>query len=50
MRGQKLSKPRKQNIKKSFISEANKETVKDRIIRDIWNLFDTEEATKNKRN
>ena len=50
MRGQKLSKPRKQNIKKSFTSEENKETVKDRIIRDIWNRFDTEEATKNERN
>ena len=50
MRAQKLSKPRKQNIKKSFISEENKVTVKDRITRDIWNLFDTEEATKNERN
>ena len=32
-RGKKLSKPRKQNIKKPFISEENKEKIKDRIIR-----------------
>ena len=34
-RGKKLSKPRKQNIKKPFISEVNKQKNKDRIIRDI---------------
>ena len=38
-RGKKLNKPRKQNIKKSFISEVNKERIKDRIIKDIWKLF-----------
>ena len=38
-RGKKLSKPRKQNIKKPFISEVNKERIKDRIIKDIWKLF-----------
>ena len=38
-RGKKLSKPRKQNIKKPFISETNKERIKDRIIKDIWKLF-----------
>ena len=35
-RGQKLSKPRKQIIKKPFISEQNKQ------IKDIWKLFKTE--------
>ena len=38
-RGKKLSKPRKQNIKKPFISETNKERIKNRIIKDIWKLF-----------
>ena len=38
-RGKKLNKPRKQNIKKPFISEVNKERIKDRIIKDIWKLF-----------
>ena len=42
-RGQKLRKPRKRIIKKPFISEENKEIIKDRIIRDIWKLFETEE-------
>ena len=42
-RGKKLSKIRKQNIKKPFISEEKKEKVKDRIIRDIWKLFETKE-------
>ena len=46
-RGQKLSKPRKQIIKKPFISEENKQKIKDRIIKDIWKLFKTEEK-KNK--
>ena len=49
-RGKKLSKPKKQNIKKPFISEGNKEKIKVRIIRNIWTLFDTEEETKEKRN
>ena len=39
--GKKLSKPRKQNIKKPFISKENKK-IKDRIIRDIQTLFETE--------
>ena len=38
-RGKKLNKPGNQNIKKSFISEVKKETIKDRIIQDIWELF-----------
>ena len=39
-RAQKPTKPRKQIIKKPFIS-GNKEKIKT-IIRDIWNLFDSE--------
>ena len=42
-RGKKLWKPKKQNIKKPFISEKNKEKTKDRIIRDIRALFEQEE-------
>ena len=42
-REKKLNKPRKQNIKKPFISKKNKEKIKDRIIIDIWKLFETEE-------
>ena len=38
-RGKKQSKPRKQNIKKPFISEENKERIKDRIIKDICKLY-----------
>ena len=46
--GQKLSKPKKQNIKTPFISEGNKEKNKDRIIRDIWKRFETEEEKRRK--
>ena len=46
----KLSKPKKQNIKKPFISEENKEKTKDRIIWDIRILFDTGEERKKGRN
>ena len=38
-RGKKQCKPRKQIIKKPFISEENKERIKDRIIKDIWKLY-----------
>ena len=48
-RGKKLWKPRKENIKKPFISEKNKEKTKDRIIRDILKLSETEEE-KEERN
>ena len=41
-RGKILSKTRKQNIKKTFISEENKK-IKDRITRDIRTLFEIEE-------
>ena len=49
-RGQELRKPRKPNIKKAFTSEKNKEKVKDRIIRDILKLFETEEEEKKEKN
>ena len=49
-RGQKLSKPRKQNIKRPFISEENKEQIKERIIRDIWKLFETKGEKKERKN
>ena len=48
--GKKLRKPRNQNSKKSFISEENKEKIKDRIIRDIWNPFEIEDKKKKERN
>ena len=47
-RGQKLSKPKKQNIKKPFMSEDNKKN-KDRIIRDIRILFETKEEKEDKK-
>ena len=34
--------------KKTFISEENKEKIKDRIIRDIWNPFEIEDKKKKK--
>ena len=48
-RGQKLSKPSKQIIKKSYKSEENKQKIKDRIIRDIWKHFETEEKEERKK-
>ena len=45
-RGQKLSKPSKQIIKKSYKSEENKQKIKDRIIRDIWKHFETKEKKR----
>ena len=48
-RGKNLSKPRKQNIKKPFKSEENKEKIKDRIIRDIWKFFQTEEEKEERK-
>ena len=47
-RGKKLSKPRKQNIRKLFLSKENKEKVKDRIIRDNWKLFEINNIFRNK--
>ena len=48
-RGKKLRKPRKQNIKKPFISEENKEKTKDRISRDILKLSETEEEKEERK-
>ena len=47
-RGKELNKQETQNIKKPFISEENKKKIKDRIITDIWTLFDTEEKKRMK--
>ena len=47
--GKKLRKPRNQNSKKPFITEENKEKIKDRIIRDIWNPFEIEDKKKKER-
>ena len=48
-RRKKLRKPRKQNIKKPFISEGNKGEINDKIFRDIWTLFETEEEKKERK-
>ena len=48
-RGKKLSKPRKQNTKNSFIARENKENIKDRIINDICKLFETEEEKEERK-
>ena len=47
--GKKLRKPRNQNSKKTFITKENKEKIKDRIIRDIWNPFEIEDKKKRKK-
>ena len=48
-RRKKLSKPRKQKLKKPFISEENKQKIKDQIIKDIWKLFETEEEKEERK-
>ena len=48
-KGQKISKPRKRSIKKPFISEKNKEKIKDRITRDVWKLFEREEEKEERK-
>ena len=48
-RGKKRSKTKKRIIKKPFISEENREEIKDWIIKDIWNLFDAKEEKEKKR-
>ena len=48
-RGKKLSKPRKQNTKKPFIAEDDKEKINGRIIRDIWKLFETKEEKEERK-
>ena len=44
-RGQKLSKPRKQNIKKPFVIEQNK----GRIVRNILKLFETDQEEEQRK-
>ena len=48
-RKKKLKKPKKQNIKKPFIPEENKEKIKDIIFRDIWTFFEKEEEKKERK-
>ena len=48
-RGQKLNKPRKQIVKKPFTSEENKQKIKDKIIKDIWKLFEREEEKQERK-
>ena len=45
----KPSKPRKENVKKPFISEEKKEKVRDRIIRDIRKLYEMEEQKEKRK-
>ena len=48
-RGKKLSKPKKQIITKPFISEVNKEKIKDRIFKDIRTLFGNRRKKRRKK-
>ena len=48
-RGKKLRKPGGKNVKKRFTSKENKEKIEDRIIRDIWKLFEAEKEKEGKR-
>ena len=47
--GKKLSKPKTQNTRNSFLLKKKKKENKDKIIRDIWQLFETEEEKKRKK-
>ena len=47
--GKKLTKPKTQNRKNPFLSKRRKKEIKDRIIRDIWTLFETEKEKKEKK-
>ena len=48
-RGQKLSNPKKLIIKKPFISEEARDRIKDQIIKDIWNFFETKEEKEERK-
>ena len=48
-RGKKLRKPWTQNIRNPFISEKKTKKIKDRLIRDIWTLFETEEGKEERK-
>ena len=48
-RGKQLSKLQKQNIKKPFTSEENKEEIKSKIFRDIRTRFVTKEEKVEKK-
>ena len=46
----KLSKPKTQNkIKNPFLLKKKEKKIENRIIRDIWELFETEEGKKRKK-
>ena len=48
-RGKNLSKPKIQNIRNPIILKKKKQEIKDRIIRDTWTLFETEEEKKERK-
>ena len=52
-RGKKLSKPKIQNkisnIRNPFILKKEKKEIKDRIIRDVWTLFERKKEKKERR-
>ena len=47
--GKKLTKPKTQNRRNPFLLKRRKKEIKDRIIRDIWTLFETEKEKKRKK-
>ena len=47
-RGQKLSEPRKRNIKKPFISKVNKQKIKDRIMEIFGNFLKQQKRRRKK--
>ena len=47
--GKKLSKPKSQNTRNTFLLKKKKKEIKDRIIRDIWTLFKTEKGKKERK-
>ena len=46
----KLSKPKTRNIRFFFLLKKKRKETKDRIIRDIWTLFETQEEKKERKN
>ena len=47
--GKKLTKPKTQKRRNPFLLKRRKKEIKDRIIRDIWTLFETEKEKKRKK-
>ena len=48
-KGNKLRKPKTQNMRNPFILKKKKKEIKDRIIRDFRTLFEAEEEKKRKK-